>query len=871
MVRFDLIGRLDDVENHRLTLVTAPAGFGKTWLVSEWLAHRMDYGRAWVTIDTDDNDPIRLLSRLAESIAESLPDWSNMLNTQIADPSLGTSMVLDTMLGAMDSSGMPFVIVIDDGHLLESAGARAIVRHLVRELPQTVNMVIIGRQPPAIPLARLRLAGEVFELTTDDLRCTVDESIRLVEGSLGLDLSPEVVEALHDRTGGWIAGIRLAAAAATRQDDVESIERQLPPVAGLDGTTLEAVGDYLAEEALDHLGESDRQFMLDTSILEAMSGPLCDAITESTGSGRFLEALRQSGSFTIAEDNDTYRYHAIVRDTLRATLHRSQPGRQVELHRRAAAWLRSHGDIVPAIRHAIRAGEVDLASDWTVEVSADLLATGQIETLRYLVEAVAAASESVSLALLTTWCYPILLTDTHETEIDAVLERTLATVRSLPREAADEQPWSSIPEAMHESSEELAKQLEVSLGFRHGDIDRVLSMVDSLGDEQSESGWIEAAAGWLLILQEQPSLGEPLIEHWAEYAFLPENPILAIQAAALGLAATAELTRGDLFRARVTADRAANLLESRGLEMVPQSAVCSLPIGWVAWELGDLDRAEEAIYATIDRIDLSGDTPFVTSAHVLAARIAWSRGVKDAAFVTLDEALVTQAGRRVDGPFLDWLVFERARLHLLDGDPAAAARALPDWRDRLGGDVGTMREILILARLLAAHGEDPGSILDVIPPGLEVTQAHEIERHKIRAIGHLNRKEPEDALDHLADAMRIASFTGHVQTFVDDAAHLGALLPNAVALSGHRLPAVTPPESSGASTSDAPALVEALTDRELEVLALLPSHYTYQDIANELMMSHNTVKAHLRAIYRKLDADRRSQAVDAARSLGLIA
>ncbi|MGB5655052.1 MAG: LuxR C-terminal-related transcriptional regulator, partial [Acidimicrobiia bacterium] len=475
-------------------------------------------------------------------------------------------------------------------------------------------------------------------------------------------------------------------------------------------------------------------------------------------------------------------------------------------------------------------------------------------------------------AVAAAWMFPTLFGDVGGDEIDRLLNLGRGALASMTEEeeAADAHLWGLVPYLFREDPDELIRGIDATIAHRTGDFDLAVETLAAQGPEPSESGWVEGAAGEMLIFHEQYSDGLKLAEQWHNYCFSPLNPILGNQAYALATQALASLGSGDLAAAEALSTRAGDLMRDSGFADALQSAVAAVPRAWAAWERGDVDTAEAHIIEAIDLLDRLGEVPPGVLGRVVLARALAYRGKMEEAKQVLNRASLSSAGSVVVGYFADRIALERARLSLLSGDVVGAEVALPDWRERIDEGAATMTEHLILARMAIAAGEEAEAMLVAPDERFEITTAHRLELHKLRA--HLAVREGDNAvaLDELTAAMRIAAHTGHVQTFLDDAPVFGALLANAAALSGHRLRADVAIAASVAAGDSAAALVEPLTERELETLRLLPSHLTYQGMAETLFVSPNTIKAYIKTIYRKLDADRRSEAVDNARILGLI-
>ncbi len=864
---------LDQVPDYRVTVVTGPAGFGKTWLVSDWLYCHSDWHQSWVTIDAYDRDPMRLWRYIVESVQQSAdPDTGEEAGHVLASGRSGIPLIVDTLTADLARRTDRTVIVFDDVHHLDGDESVASMGQFLSKLPDNASVILVGRHDAPVPLSRMRLSDDLLEIRTTDLRCTLAETQTLVTESLGLALLPETVAMLHTKTMGWLAGVRLASESISRSRDMSRSASELPDVATLEGA-YDALGDYLLEEVLVELDEEDRQFLLDTSILHDLSGPLCDAVSERSDSAEMLERLARSAMFTsrIGEADGWYRYHDLFRDAMTGILRRTAPDRHVELHHRAAMWFREHGDTVESVDQVLRAGEPDLASQWLVESCQEMLLGQQYETMRTLFARVDEASDSLSPITLLAWCYPVVYDDARGFFIDELIERTHDSIQAMIKSNNAEQldEWNRIPELVRGSPSEFIVRSETFLARRHGDVDKAIQLLEAI-TEPSDGGRVEGTAGEMLIYLGRVQEGSELLRGWNEFVFSPRNSMTAWQALALTLQAWAALGEGKLGHAEALAARGVQIMESQGLGDRPYAAVAKVPLAWAAFERGRLDIAADLITPSVDLIGRFGEVPAYVFAHILLARINYARGRHGAALASFEEARILPSGRVVTGYFADRIALERARLSLLTGDVVGAEVALPNWRERMEEGATTMTEHLILARMAIAAGEEAEAMLVAPDERFEITTAHRIEIHKLQA--HLAVREGADAvaLDELTAAMRIAAYTGHTQTFLDDTPVFGALLDNAAAMSGHRLRTESSATVTTPVTASTVAFAEPLTERELEVLRLLPSHLTYKGMADALFVSPNTIKAYLKAIYRKLDADRRSKAVENARALGLI-
>src|ERR671920_419673 len=358
VLRPRLTGRLNEGLHRKLTLISAPAGFGKTTLLGEWVAG-CERPAAWLSLDEADSDPTRFLAYLVTALQTIAANVGEGVLGALRSPQPPpTESILTALLNEIAAVEDDFVLVLDDYHVVDAKPVDDALSFLIEHLPPRMHLVIATREDPQLPLARLRARGQLSELRAADLRFTPSEAAEFLEGAMGLSLSPEDVAALETRTEGWIAGLQLAALSMRGREDVSGFIRAFA------GDNRYIV-DYLVEEVLQRQPERIRSFLLQTSILERLSGPLCDGVTGQEEGNARLEALERGNFFVVPLDDRRhwYRYHHLFAEVLFAHLIQERPDQVSTLHRRASEWYEQNGSAADAIRHALAAGEFERAAD----------------------------------------------------------------------------------------------------------------------------------------------------------------------------------------------------------------------------------------------------------------------------------------------------------------------------------------------------------------------------------------------------------------------------------------------------------------------------------------------------------------------------
>jgi LuxR family maltose regulon positive regulatory protein len=377
VVRQALLDRLDEGISAKFVLLVAPAGWGKTSLLCDWYAARAAERAAWLSVDEGDNDPVSFWAHVIAAVNTVRPGVGAAALEVLAAPGVKTAdAVLSPVINDFAAIATPVTLVLDDYHLISNQEIQECMAFLVEHLPPALGVVLASRSDPALPLARLRARGQMAEIRADELRFSEAETTQLLAGTVGVTLPPDAVRALHHRTEGWAAGLYLAGLSLRGRED---LDRQVHAFHGDDRQIV----DYLAAEVLDGLPSEVRSLLLRTSVLERLSGPLCDAVTGAGGSQRLLEEIERSQLFLVPLDSARhwYRYHTLFAELLRHELEVSEPGLARVLHRRASMWHREHGSIADAIRHAIAGSDLPDARELIVSNWASVVHQGLIGTV----------------------------------------------------------------------------------------------------------------------------------------------------------------------------------------------------------------------------------------------------------------------------------------------------------------------------------------------------------------------------------------------------------------------------------------------------------------------------------------------------------
>ena len=888
-----LVARLDEGLARGVLLVCAPAGFGKTSLLADW-TQRGRRPVAWLSLDAGDNDPARFWRHVVAALDQVQPEVAERVEPLLGPPAppsfneLVTALINE--LAAQSGEGQ-MVLVLDDYHLIDAQSVHASLEFLLEHRPPSLQVLLASRAEPPLPLARLRARGQLLELRVAQLRFTSEEAAALLREAAGPDLNvPDAaVAALTARTEGWVAGLQLAGLSLRGQPDVAGF------VASFSGSHRYVL-DFLTEEVLDRQPGEVRDFLLETSVLERLSGELCDAVTGHTDSQRLLEWIERANLFLVPLDEARgwWRYHQLFADLLRVRLQDERPERVPALHRNAAAWCQKHQLADDAVRHALAAGDTTQAARVVEQHVDGLILRGEAATLaRWLT-----VLPSQLISSRPRLCLAQTFVAVADSDLDAAEPPLDAAERAFAH-AADEPFEPSIGKGaslLANVPATIALERAV-LAHLRGDAEGTAAFASqalaAIGDSEwmldSITHWHVAVAQWLCgRLPEAEHAFAASIAQWREAG----EPILA----AWGSHHLGQVQRAQarLDAALDTYQQTLEITAAPGQPALPAAGIGHVGMAEVACQRNELDTALQHL---TDGIPLCRQFNYTQPLATGLATLAWIRqaqGDHAGALEAMGEAERAAPGSAVPG-LLNPVPAERARLLLAQGDVAAVAR----WTEEcgLGADdepaYQREREYLVLARVLLAQ-DRPGAALRLLERLLAaaVTQDRTgsvIEIQALQALAFAATGDQNAAVDVLAGALVLACPRGYVRVFADEGPPMATLLGRLIAAQKADQAAARdvplgclarilrvfgqPPAVPGAGRAAAaavPGLVEQLTARELEILVLLAAGTPNPRIAEELVVSLDTVKKHVSHLLGKLGAANRTEAVTRARQLGLI-
>ncbi len=857
--RPELAARVEAGAHAGLVLVSAPAGWGKTSLLTDW-SRQSRLPVAWVSLTPHENDSVRFMRTLMATIEAVIPgeltDVRAMLRSSEPRPIEDVTTVLLESLQALEQ---PVAVVLDDFHVITHADVLAGAEHLIASASSPLTLVIATRVDPPWPLARLRASGRLAEIRTGDLRLTAPEASAMLSQ---LSLPEHAVAALVERTEGWAVGVQLAALAAARHTNPELM------ISNLRGTHRD-IADYLIEQVLVAQPADVRDFLLTTSLLEQLSGSLCDALLGRTDSQAMLERLEAANLFLMPLDDERrwYRYHALFADLLRTHLGRRTDVDSRTFHRRAAAWLEQNAMLAEAVNHLLMAAAFPEAAALIDRTGETLLfSCGETSTLVQWIEALPREILPEYPRLLRYFAWGLTLTGRLE-DAEALLAEV--TVQS----SADDGPQPHLLQAevaairsrlasyrgdqeltiadgqealalIGETRDRIAGDVSVSLGFAY----RALGKTDEAAAAFARG----AASGW--------STGNLHAALWG-------TRYLALMRVVQGPLNDATAILDDEF-ARLSRE-----------SIAPGPAFAALLVGRaeLRYERNDLDGALADLQQALALAMPAGDAKILMNIYVIKAMVHQALGRHE------DATTTARRGQQVFGEQMPLAI--PARIALLQGDVAAATR----WADALGFAPDDLpdptkgeSEQITYGRVLLAQGKiDAGrAYLQRLLAAAERggRAGNIIELLVILAAAHERAGETDGAVPLLARAVRQAAPEGYVRTFADEGP---VLIPVFRALLRDRRHDEVPREYVNrlcdviAGEPDAPIsqpspLPEPLTERELEVLRLMADGLPNRAIADRLFLAQGTIKAHVNHINGKLLARNRTEAVAQARRLRVI-
>jgi LuxR family maltose regulon positive regulatory protein len=839
-LRSDLVSRPHLIERLKaglqcpLTLISAPAGYGKTTLLAG-LANNSDLLVTWLSLDEGDNDPVRFWTHFISALQAKQPHMGNTILQMLRSPEfldIQSGLIeLINEIASNEPSIQPYILVIDDYHLIEEQTIHKDLSFLIEHLPGQLRLVISTRADPPLPLARMRARRQLSEFRAQDLRFTVKETDTLLNSTMGLGLSDEEVAAVDARTEGWIASLQMAAISMQKREDIPAF------ITAFTGTHRHVL-DYLTEEVLNRQTSDTRSFLLETSILDRMTGPLCDAVTGRQDGQKMIERLDNANLFLVSLDDERkwYRYHNLFSSMLSSRLQQLNPKRVAELRTRAAIWFQQNGFMEDAISYALATKDFELSSRLIDAAAPASLVRGELGTL---------LNWLVKLPETTVRRHPSLC-----------VFNAFALSRVGRMDAAE--AWLRRAEdiALPGFLKTLATMTQAILATSHQDDKRTMELLYQVLESDSPADMGTSAEAIY-----------SLIAKLAAAAFLSE----------------AQVTHGQLRGAIDTCHRGLSLVQDKALGAPWSSMVGFLHVrlAWVLYERNELEGATQHAMAGSEIGRQSDNKQVQACSFVALGLIRRAEG---------DDKAALDLARKVDqiaprGDLLPHSVSRlpwRLRLWFAQGDITAAAQHIRAYEPALStGRGGPLQETvgITLGHIKLSEGKlnEAEALLAKVQREAEESgrMGNVIETLLLRALAARALGNVDQAIDLLNTALKLAEPEGYIRIFVDLGMPMATLLKEAVSqgvVSNYVRELLAEFEKKKYHTK-APVyqpLVEPLTERELEVLRLLADGLSNEEISKKLVLKLGTIKTHTHNIYAKFGVRGRAQAIKRATVLNLL-
>jgi LuxR family maltose regulon positive regulatory protein len=848
-----LFQKLEAGLSRKLTLVSAPAGFGKTTLLSVWVQD-CQYPVAWVSLDEEDNDIHRFYGHFVAAL-HTIPELEDAQVGETGLAALQSSqmpneeLIITSFINDIVDNIPPFVIILDDFHVLDAAPINEMLGFLIDNLPTNLHVILAGRADPSWSLARLRVRNQLIEVRADDLRFTLEEGQEFLNNTMDLDLSLDDVASLEARTEGWIAGLQMAALSMQGRTDKSDFIRSF-------SGSHRFVLDYLMEEVLKQQTAVIQEFLLKTSILERMTAPLCDALTGRDDSHSVLTQLDQVNLFLIPLDDERrwYRYHHLFADLLQQRLQQDKNYSVQKLHQQARAWYAENQLIPDAMQHALKAKDFEWAAERIAQFGWGIFTRGEMATVIRWITALPQniLSTRSQLSILYAWamaksgdleqaetCLKLIDSPTMMGQVAAV-RAYIAGVRG------------HLSQAVELAQSALIERPEENQHMR-------AIVTQNLGVAYHWSGDPIAATQTLTTAAELSRLADQKFQTLTTLAILGR----------------AYEMQGHLHTAIEVYQSAIDLASEAHQQPVPFAGMAHVGMAGSLYEWNNLDEALDNATAGLRLSKMGGFVAYQIFGYALLAKIHAAQGNYNQTIEMLQKA--EWLGQDSEYDLVMALVAEiRIRMWIRQENLAAAeAWAQAHWVDSVDDlDAGGEIEQIVVAQVFAAQGkfEQALSWLALLFKGAQAARRMEsvLKILTLQAVIFQTQQKTDRALSALERALSFAEAEGYTRIFIDHGQPMAELLRSA--LTHGIVPnyaAQLLAQCEAKSTPPQP-LVEPLSERETEVLRLIVAGLSNPEIAEKLIIAESTVKTHINHIYAKLNVTSRTHAVATARTLKLL-
>jgi LuxR family maltose regulon positive regulatory protein len=874
----------------KLTLISTPAGFGKTTLVSEWVqtvsGATPPIAIAWLSLDEGDNDRARFLTYLIAALNQTQETGTtigkvalSMLHSPQPPP---VEAVLTPLINEIATISDRIVLVLDDYHLIESSEVDEALAFLLENLPPQLHLVIATREDPRLPLSRLRARGQITELRAADLRFTFAEAAEFLNQVMGLDISTQDITALERRTEGWIAGLQLAAISLLGKEDTTKLIKSF-------SGSHRLVLDYLIDEVLIQQPQSVQNFLLQTAILDRLTGSLCDTLTGQDNGQATLEMLERANLFIVPLDEERrwFRYHHLFIDLLSQRLRQNKPDQIPGLHERASAWYEQNGFVDEAIEHSMRAQDFERAAHLIEEFIDVLWGRGEHRKLQHWLDGL--PDEILfSKPYLNIYRARYLCNSGQLDDAEKILHTVEEALTSSTYTASETDP--SDREKLRGRAAATRALICSYQGDVQGIIQHARNALEYLPEHDITWRCItsQALGNALGFKGDMAAAYKARLE--ALQACEAAGDIFLVMLSNLQLAITLR-EQGQLQKTIEKCQQQFQSADELGMSQTRLNGYLLAVWGETLAELNDLegalDRAEKGFKLT----ERSGDLQMIGWSFMCLIRILFSRGDLIDAEATIHK-MENLAQKSYLPPWIaNQMAAWQARIWLAQDKVDSASQWVRQRGLYTGEQIKMLNEIdffllfdyLVLARILIAQKrlDETARMLERLLKAAESGDRNSkvIEIRILQALVFQAKGETDRALSALEKALALAEPEGFIRIFVNEGPPMARLLYKAlsrgIAPDYIRQLLVAFPDAEREQTepkSQVPRspLIEPLSDREIEVLHLIAEGLTNQEIAARLYLSLNTVKVHTRNIYGKLDAHNRTQAVTKARAVGIL-